>query len=201
MFLSSSRRLQRADPLLDDRRYGCTCPGVVGRSSQKFQVAAQLLNGVRGLLHRPQGVVVTNGDTFHAPLAGVRVDRDRQQATVARRGPFRAACSSGRDNANWNPSSASRKRPNSASSCFLSPSFEIGLGDRLVDRLLHHPLDRVAFGLAWLNSLRRCRSISRTALGRCSSLSPFARMRFTVVSSSWETSLTRPGIAVSGQTV
>ncbi len=51
--------------------------GVVGRSSQKSQLRAQLLDRVAGVCaQRPQRVVVADRDALHAALAGVGVDRD-----------------------------------------------------------------------------------------------------------------------------
>jgi hypothetical protein len=56
---------------------------VVGRSSQTFPVAAQALDGVLGLRHHLQRVVLADRDAQGAALAGVRIDGDREQAAAA----------------------------------------------------------------------------------------------------------------------
>ena len=55
-----------------------------GKIAPEVPVLAQKLHRLRGLLHRPQGIVVADLDALHAALAGVGVDRDRQKTAAPR---------------------------------------------------------------------------------------------------------------------
>ena len=174
--------------------------GVVGRSSQKSQSRRSRSTDSSVWRHRLQRVVVADLDALHAALAGVGVDGDREQPAATRalllglgvEGPgereaevaelLAEQLELGRELARAPPPRASPR----------ATVWSIASLDQLGDRI---GLLRSA------KSARNFFSTVRAARGRCSTPCPCFRMRLTTVSKTGRTALTRPGIAVSGQTV
>jgi hypothetical protein len=137
-------RLERADPLLDvvhadvPARRG-------GQVEPEVPVFAQLADRLVGLGYRHEGVVLADGHALHAALAGVGVDRDREQTAGAALlllgervvGPRQRELEVVQLLAEEVELLAQR---------LLLGVLELALLDRPADRLLQHGADRVALG-------------------------------------------------------
>lgn len=174
--------------------------GVFGRSSQRSPMFAELLDRSLALPHRPQGVVFADRDAFHATLAGVGIDGNRQESAGARLALLGHRVLGRAGRAPGGSVELAAEKPPSLRPRHTQCALEDAPGEVLVDRL-GELFDRIAL-LAGVEEPAQIRLDALHCGGEMDQLlAVLAGARFRTVSKTAPTSLTRPGMAVSGRTV